>query len=351
MAKTKHDNSGPSPSILTSVLISLGSLLIALLVIEVAFRAFSAFSTPAPSWSDRPNWYMKAEQSPTLKDYYYSKDKEENVFRIIVLGDSFSFAPFMQFDDAFPKRLERMLNVNDSDTAVEVLNFGVPGFSTSHEVKALKEALSYHPDLVLLQVTLNDPQQKPYTPTGLREDNPFTQNRDSSSTGMLRHWKSLQFIFQRLRNTATHDAYVEYYFELFEKKENWRLFERSFHRIHRLCDKNSVQLGVVLFPLFGLPLDEDYPFHPLHEKVRGITEKLSLPTLDLFSTFEDIPLSRLQVIPGQDFHPNEIGHRLAAESMYDWLKAEGLIRKDLLIQHRYPRREGILFNKEYALEP
>ena len=107
----------------------------------------------------------------------------------------------------------------------------------------------------------------------------------------------------------------------------------------------------VVFPLFGVPLNEDYPFHPLHQKVHNCLEAAGIPYRDLFSLFEGIPLERVQVIPGADFHPNEIGHRLAAESIYEWfheldeiperfLQApQFLTRTDIRVLERNRRRQ------------
>lgn len=83
-----------------------------------------------------------------------------------MVGDSFSFAPQMQYDDSFSKRLERLLNANATDSPksprAEVINLGVPGHSTVHEVRTVEEALKLSPDLVLLQITLNDAELRPF---------------------------------------------------------------------------------------------------------------------------------------------------------------------------------------------
>ena len=44
-----------------------------------------------------------------FRDYEYSVDKPEGVFRIAVLGDSLIFGFGVNLEDTFPKVLERML--------------------------------------------------------------------------------------------------------------------------------------------------------------------------------------------------------------------------------------------------
>ncbi|MCX6115883.1 MAG: SGNH/GDSL hydrolase family protein, partial [Proteobacteria bacterium] len=69
-----------------------------------------------------------------MQDYPHAVLKPANVFRIAAIGDSFTFAPYMQFTDTFPKKLAQMLSLNPGNRQVEVINYGVPAYSTSHEI-------------------------------------------------------------------------------------------------------------------------------------------------------------------------------------------------------------------------
>ena len=68
---------------------------------------------------------------------------------------------------------------------------------------------------------------------------------------------------------------------------------------------------------------------------------LTIPALDLYPAFAGIPLDRLQVIVGQDFHPNEIGHRIAAEAILEWLKKDALLPSNLFPKVTSNERIGI----------
>jgi lysophospholipase L1-like esterase len=303
--------------------ISLLGLLFSLLLIEGGYRLVNGMQAVQPSWSDRPSHYLNPRNSKTLQGNSYESQKPAGTYRIAVLGDSFTFAPFMQPDDAFPARLERFLRMSaltkKQEAAVEVINYGVPGYSTSHEVQEARKALAEGADFLLLQITLNDPQRKSYQPTGLTGQNEFGPYEPSHKLKpILHHWKSLNYFLERIHNTNTHTRYVDYYYELFEKEASWKGFEGSIQKLAKIAKKQNKPLVAVVFPLFGVPLNDNYPFHPLHKKVQKCLEAAGIPYRDLFSLFEGIPLERLQVIPGADFHPNEIGHRLAAESIYEW---------------------------------
>jgi len=206
----------------------------------------------------------------------------------------------------------------------------------------MRRVLREGADLILLQVTLNDPQLKPYVPTGITGNNEFGELTFSGESGKVTtYWKSLGFALQRLHNNSTHRRYKNYYFSLFQSPRTWDSFELALRKISRAGKRRGVPVGVVLFPLFGLPMDTSYPFLPLHEKIAAVLDDLDVPMLDLFSIYKGLPLERLQLIPGKDFHPNEIGHRMAAEQIYKWLVSSSLLPSRFKIRDQYRTRLDI----------
>ena len=71
--------------------------------------------------------------------------------RVLVLGDSFTFGPFLSNEDTFPAMLERM------SPDLEVLNAGVAGYTITDETMLyLERARHAAPDITVLQVLDND---------------------------------------------------------------------------------------------------------------------------------------------------------------------------------------------------
>jgi len=325
---------------------SLIGLVFALVLVEGLYRLSSGMGSRVPIWNDRPVAYINPKNATTLQGNQYNPRKPPEVYRIAVLGDSFTFAPYMQVDDAFPARLERFLRMsadsNQQSSHIEVINYGVPGFSTSHEANEAKRAVAEGADLLILQITLNDPQRKSYQPTGLTGKNQFGPYEPPQTLKkILPYWKSLGYFLERIHNTNTHSRYIEYYHTLFEEDASWNSFKGSVEKLAKFARKKNTPLVAVVFPLFGVPLDNDYPFHPLHDKVQLLLEAENIPNTDLFRLYENIPLERIQVIPGADFHPNEIGHRLAAEAIYDWLAGFDYIPKAYMQAPRFKARTDI----------
>ena len=325
-------------------------LIVALMIVETGFRAVSYFHREPRVWTDRPEFYFAPEDASTLQDHVYSSQKPAGTFRIGVVGDSYSFAPFMQFTDAYPKVLERMLNMNSGAPKTEVINFAVPALSTHHEIQFMDQALKQGADLIILQITLNDAEYKALTPTGIQTgvSDPFAPLRPEGFYGFARkYWKSAAFVMERIHNSRTHRAYTDYFIRLFEHPGNWKLFQKSLRKMSAACRKRGVPMIAVVFPLFGLPLDEHYPFTALHRKVGALLDSLQIDHLDLFDTYAGIPLERIQVIPGEDRHPNEIAHRMAAERLYAWLAEKSLIPDSVKIRKRYSQRLGSVGQPEY----
>ncbi len=330
------------------LLLSIVGFVISLIVVEVIFRVAQPLLVRQAPTSDRPSFYYAHEGSVTqegaitLQDYPHNIEKAQSIYRIAIVGDSYSFAPYMQFTDAFPKILERMLNLRLGPRQVEVINYGVPAYSSNHEIQVVQQALRESADLIILQITLNDPEIKPYRPIGITHFDTWGKLKVTGwKKTLLNNWQSLGFFLTRIHNEKTRRDYIQYFINLFEEKRTWNHFSTSVEKMVQITREAKTPLIAVVLPLFGVPLDENYPFHGVHEKIKQLMKHNQVPFLDTYSKFHGIPLERIQVIPGEDRHPNEIGHRITAEAIYDWLEQNNFVPSEFFIIRKYKKRTQI----------
>jgi lysophospholipase L1-like esterase len=77
-------------------------------------------------------------------------------FRVLALGDSHTFGALVPPEDSYPGQLQRLLDER-APGVYEVINRGVPGFSTAMVRARLASAVArYDPDMVILWVGIND---------------------------------------------------------------------------------------------------------------------------------------------------------------------------------------------------
>jgi len=85
-----------------------------------------------------------------LRDRGHSYERQNDIERILVLGDSFAWGYGVEESERFSQLLEKSLDV-------EVINAGVSGYSTDQELLWYRnEGIKYETDLVILVIAGND---------------------------------------------------------------------------------------------------------------------------------------------------------------------------------------------------
>jgi hypothetical protein len=155
----------------TGTAVAIAAAVFALFCGELALRAMG-FSAPVwhqpdatLGWVLRPgvtgrftkegNAFVKVSDSG-WRDREHALHKPAEVYRIAVLGDSYSEAMQVARDETYWALLPGRLQACGFQPGkkIEVLNFGVSGYGTAQEYVVLQStAMRYAPDMVLLQFT------------------------------------------------------------------------------------------------------------------------------------------------------------------------------------------------------
>ncbi|MEM7308676.1 MAG: hypothetical protein AAF682_18480 [Planctomycetota bacterium] len=299
--------------------------------------------------------------------------KRPGVLRIAALGDSFSFGHNVADDDAYPTLLEGLLSTPERE--VEVLNLGVPGYSTLQHLAQL-ELLGPElaPDLVLCGTYLGNDlsdnllrrSPRPRARQGFliqaEADEPDWRvslranlNRYSRLWRLFGDWRrrrelrAIELSDGGLRGAycelAQWSASVALELHLAEPTadatEAMEISRNTFASLHAFCrDTLGAPLAVALLPH---PLQYDpaglvaiqrdcgldpaaYDLDKPNTELTAHAQETGYPLLDLTPHFRE----RVATAPGErlyfDIHFNEQGHLLAAEAIAAFLGERGLVR-------------------------
>ena len=167
--KAKATKRSRSTRFLINAALTMASVLVLVIVLEIAVRVFLpqrhglAYThfDPELGWMQKPNseyYYQRENKQPShvstnahgLRTPDIPLQKEDSVFRVLFIGDSFVQALAVDDDSTFCRRLELALNEQTDDHEFQIVNGGVDGFSPVQEMLLLERFISvYNPDLVV----------------------------------------------------------------------------------------------------------------------------------------------------------------------------------------------------------
>jgi lysophospholipase L1-like esterase len=120
-------------------------------------RLLRSFIPKIPaSLRDNPVWEVKTNSAGFREDELPT-EKSPSAFRIICLGDSWTFGANVDQEAAYPERLRALIEQEFPDAGLELLNLGVLGYSSYQGLELLKRVvLDLEPDLLLIGFAMND---------------------------------------------------------------------------------------------------------------------------------------------------------------------------------------------------
>ncbi len=259
----------------------------------------------------RPNLDVNFQGAPVqtnscgMRERELPLQKPLGTYRIAMIGDSFTFGWGVDEVDAFPRQLESFLNkiiernksasIVNKINSVEVLNFGVPGYSPFQEVASFEEkALAYDPDAVVLFFIEND--------FGM----PFFI-RDVEQPQNLQASANLARLTQRALSdnddtTAPPPA-----------PKLPREFDPNvaLMRLARVADANGVKVFLAINPKKN--------WVPIHKKLWALKKNRQIRLMNFYSDFDRIittrGYSKESLTLKHDQHPSPRKHAMLAEVM------------------------------------
>ena len=251
------------------------SLFIGLLLVEVGMRIakieYPMFQTYDyhRGFSLRPNasgWWLREGEAYVkinkqgLRDKEYIKNKNKNVFRIAVLGDSFAEARSIPIEKTFWFLMENELNLcKQNKKKIEVINFGVTEYSTAQQLLTLRHHVwDYEPDIILLAFFSDNDisdnskilSNKNYRPFFVLKNNDLVLDnsfRKSKSYLLLKSWTG-QFVVKLTDYSRITQLLKEVYIKQHFKKER-RDRNQEINNKQNSVDETAISYNQIYNPI------------------------------------------------------------------------------------------------------
>jgi lysophospholipase L1-like esterase len=245
--------------------------------------------------------------------------KPPGVRRVLVFGDSFTEGQGVKEEETVARVLGRLLEEN-APGRFEVRNAGRRGLDFPELFEAFESALAYEPDLVVYALVLNDAVQ----PEDFRARQSFVNDwildrerlpDEPADEGRPFRSRLFGLLSDRLEAWRVGRATTRWYLDMWgdANRAGREKTEQYLVEMKRRLEGRGARLLVAPWPLL-VGLDRGYPFAPVHETIRRFCVTARIPHHDLLPALRSRPTADLWVHP-VDHHPNEIAHRLAAESL------------------------------------
>jgi hypothetical protein len=326
-----------------------------------AHPEFGRRNRPGAGWkktSEYTSWIEVNLKGLRGAEIDYPKPPGE--YRILVVGDSFTFAEQVNQIETFTQRLEDRLNADGATLHYRVLNAGSNGWATANEAVYLtKEGVRFRPDVVLVAVYLGNDVADNYrrvatvqnaveADLALRGADSFDGPRrllrrselytvfESGVLAKLPWWQDDGGSSSSDRRAPRSEA---------EAAEAWTITERLLDRMRDVSESQGARFAVLVVPAANVVAqrggaaaketddeddsgDEDRPgFEDPHGQFAALSERNGLLELDLLSTMRRAD-NRLKerLYYRQNAHWTAAGHGVAADALYKFLSENGLTK-------------------------
>ena len=243
--------------------------------------------------------------------------KQPGVLRVLVFGDSFAEGQGVKEKDTLAAQLGRLLE-QQAPGHFEVRNAGRRGLDFPELSDAFDKALVYEPDLVVYALTLNDAVQ----PQEFRARQSFVndwildreRSPDETAPSGFR-LRVVDFVRQRVAAWRVGRATTAWYLDMWsERNPGWPETQERLRAMKRALDARGGRLLVAPWPLLVGLEGGGYPFAAVHREIERFCLSAGVAHHDLLAALRTRTSAELWVHP-VDHHPNEVAHRLAAESL------------------------------------
>jgi len=329
-------NMTPHLGIKKTIIFSLIPLLFFFSVTELILR-FSGFHYYQNWTYDDPRWERDPYLIYKLKPNFVSEDgsvrinslgfrgnefplkKDSMTTRIVCMGDSCTFGFDIKWT-SYPNELQQILNSYSPYKKYEVINAGIPDYSSYQGLKFLeKRVLELEPDVIVISYGWNDIRTTHQLPDKYQKVNIYVYYIDKL-LNKLRNYQALNKAITSFKGTLTRKENIEV-------KSVRRVSPSDFKTNLESMIKLAGTRGIKVYMLNQPSGETKEQIHGYlenfltdrilyNEIMRNVSDKLQVPLIDVVKLFNEKKYEKLFDNPQKDLiHPNLLGEKLIANEI------------------------------------
>ncbi|MBM3813281.1 MAG: hypothetical protein FJW20_16775 [Acidimicrobiia bacterium] len=247
------------------------------------------------SLQGNPTWEISVN-SDGFRDTEFPRSKPASSFRILCIGDSWTFGANVGQEEAYPQGLRKLLRGEYPGAPIEVFNLGVLGYSSFQGLELLKrKALAWQPDLLVVGFAMNDASVSGYRDKDMpgQSETATFRTRVAQWTEHVEFYKLLRYLallvryqpkstgdrLKALRDSQTGEATAEQYAEW----EPWTRvsmpdYEENIGEMIRLARTNNASILLLYNSL------EESPYRT---SLKKLASRHNVPLIDSKAIIEE----------------------------------------------------------------
>ncbi|MCH8902452.1 MAG: hypothetical protein IIA45_00835 [Bacteroidetes bacterium] len=266
-----------------------------------------------------------------FRDIEHTIEKPDSVYRILGLGDSYTYGVGVQVENTYLYKLEEMLQMKDSSSKeIEIIKAGIARYFPEPERLLLEHyGLQFNPDLVMVGFLPNDIVDTYFGLESVTLSNEgYLLTREGAALGDLGTWLFFNSHFGRIVLSKYVALRIRMKYTVRDKdlfikdgyhEKDWKKIEEEYSKMRKLTKTIGAKMAVIYIPGKGPYRDHhNYAVKRISDWCEA-NDALFINTLPAMKQYDGAEKLYFE----KDVHYTEVGYELVAETIYNTLIING----------------------------